>query len=116
LVEAQQFIKHVEILNANGVIVEDWQMVDTSPRRTTKAEAAGFYLPKYMTARRYKYKDNVKITGFRIQGLTLKDINGNVYKYHKDFSDKNLNLEQKYRTAINHLKDMMELHRQQQEM
>jgi len=112
LVEAKRFIEQVEILNANSTIVEDWNMVDTTLRRS-KLQATGFYLPRYLTVRKYKYKETEKITGFQIQGLPLKDINGNIYKYHKDFNDKSMMLDQKYRLAITHLKEMLELHRQQ---
>lgn len=112
LIEAKRFIEQVEILNEHNTTVEDWGMVDTTLRRS-KVQASGYYLPRYLTVRRYKYKDTDKITGFQIQGLPLKDIDGNAYKYHKDFNDKSMTLDHKYRLAINHLKEMMELHRQQ---
>lgn len=108
LQSSQKFIEQVGILNANNVIVEDWSMVDLNTRRT-KEQADGFYLPRYLTVRKYKGA----LAGFYIQGLKLKDAKGEIYKYSKHINNKHTTIEEKYKLAIQHLQDMIEVQRQQ---
>lgn len=108
LQSSQKFIEQVGILNSNKVIVEDWNMVDLNTRRT-KEQADGFYLPRYLTVRKYKGV----LVGFYIQGLKLKDAKGEIYKYSKHINDKHTTIEQKYRLAIQHLQEMIAVQRQQ---
>jgi group I intron endonuclease len=106
LQSAQKFIEQVNILNANNVIVEDWNIVDLNIRRS-KNQADGFYLPRYLTVRKYKGA----VVGFYIQGLPLKDADGKIYKYSKHIGDKTMSIEAKYKLAIQHLNEMIAMQR-----
>ena len=106
--KAKRFIQQVQLLNNSKTVVSNWDDVDTMTRRT-KAQADGFYLPRYLTPRVYKGTT----TGFCIQGLPLKDETGSTYKYYKNFNDKNLPLQEKYDLAIQHLNEMIALQSQQ---
>lgn len=106
--KAKRFIQQVDLLNTAQTVVTNWGDVDTMTRRT-KAQADGFYLPRYLTPRVYKGAT----TGFCIQGLPLKNDAGETYKYYKNFNDKHKPLEEKYNLAIQHLQEMIEVQRQQ---
>jgi group I intron endonuclease len=108
--KAKRFIQQVNLLNTAKTVVTNWDDVDTMTRNT-KAQADGFYLPRYLTPRVYKGAT----TGFCIQGLPLKNDAGDTYKYYKNFNDKHLPLQQKYDLAIQHLNEMTALQRQQLE-
>ena len=103
--QAKKYIEYIEQLKTNKITVKNWSNIDVPGKRGKNIE--NIELPKYINIAKTKGKS----VGYCINGLIIKDENGNKKKYFKKITKSNMTMTEKYKMCINHLNEMKEKHK-----